>query len=147
MWELFRCGVRSGRGPKSRADDLHRAAETGDINGLQAALASGADIDGRDGRGWTALMHAVNKGYPLLVEPLLAAGADVDMRAPDGATALFMAAALGHSEIIALLMKAGADVSVRGPAGQDGIGCGAAAPRRCGYGSHCRRGSGACCAP
>ena len=100
---------------------LHQAAQTGDIEILKAALASGVDVDARDGRGWTALMHAVNNGYPLLVEPLLAANADPDVRAPDGATALFMAAAHGHTEIIALLMKAGADVSIRGPKGKTAV--------------------------
>ena len=99
-------------------DALHRTAQAGDIDGLRAALTSGAEVNARDGQGWTALMHAVNQGYPVLVEPLLAAGADVDMRAPDGATALFMAAAHGHSEIVVQLMKAGADVSVPGPTGK-----------------------------
>ena len=101
-----------------RPDALHRAAQMGDIEVLKAALASGVDVDARDGQGWTALMHAVNKGYPLLVEPLLAAGAGVDVRAPDGATALFIAAVHGHTEIVALLMKAGADISIRGPKGR-----------------------------
>ena len=104
-----------------RPDALHRAAQVGDIEVLRAALAAGVDVDARDGQGWTALMHAVNKGYPLLVEPLLAAGAGVDVRAPDGATALFMAAVLGHTEIIALLMKAGADISIRGPRGKTAV--------------------------
>ena len=63
-------------------------------------------------------MHAVNKGYLLLVEPLLAAEADPNVRAPDGATALFMAAVHGHTDIIVMLMKAGATVSVRGPKGK-----------------------------
>ncbi|MCY4467937.1 MAG: SUMF1/EgtB/PvdO family nonheme iron enzyme [Thiotrichales bacterium] len=102
-------------------DALHQAAQTGDIEVLKAALAAGVDVDARDGQGWTALMHAVNKGYPLLVEPLLAAGAGVDIRAPDGATALFMAAAHGHTEIVVLLMKAGADISIRGPKGKTAV--------------------------
>ena len=102
-------------------DALHRAAQAGDIDGLKAALGAGANVNTRDGRGWTALMHAVNKGYTLLVPPLLAAKADPDMRAADGATALFMAAVHGHSEIIALLMEAGADLSVRGPKGKTAV--------------------------
>ena len=66
-------------------------------------------------------MHAVNKGYLLLVEPLLTAGADPNVRAPDGATALFMTAVHGHTDIIAMLMKAGASVSVRGPKGKTAV--------------------------
>ena len=104
--------------PSVHPDALHRAAQAGDIEILKAALAAGVDVDARDGQGWTALMHAVNKGYPLLVEPLLAAGAGVDVRAPDGATALFMAAVHGHTEMIVSLMKAGADPAVKGPKGK-----------------------------
>ena len=102
-------------------DALHRAARAGDIEGLKRALAAGVDVDARDGRGWTALMHAVNQGWTLLVPVLLQGAAVVDMRAPDGATALFMAAVHGHTEIAALLMKAGADISIRGPQGQTAV--------------------------
>ena len=79
--------------------------------------AAGADVDVRDGRGWTALMHAVNEGDVSLVELLLKAGADPDMRAPDGATALFMAAVYGHADIVAELVKAGADAHIPGTKG------------------------------
>ena len=99
-------------------DALHRAAKAGNLKGLEAALAGGADVNARDDKGWTALMYVVDKGYVLLVEPLLTAKADVDVRAPDGATALFMAAAHGHGEIIPLLMKAGADLTIKGPKGK-----------------------------
>ena len=107
------------RGP--RLDALHRAVQAGDIDGLKAAVKAGADVNKRDGRGWTALMHAANKGYTLMVESLLEAKADPDIRAADGATALFMAAVLGHSEIIELSMKAGADISIRGPKGKTAV--------------------------
>ena len=110
--------VRPARqAPARPRANLHRLVQAGDVDGLKAALAGGGarNIDARDGRGWTALMHAADKGYALLVPPLLKAGAKVDVRAPDGATALFMAAVHGHSEIIALLMNAGADYSIQGP--------------------------------
>ena len=97
---------------------LHQAVQDGDIDGLKAALDAGADVNTRDGRGWTALMHAANQGYTLMVEPLLDAGANPDVRAADGATALFMAARRGDSEIVAALLKAGADPSIKGPKGK-----------------------------
>ena len=109
--------------PKPKAtllppDALHRAAKAGNLKGLEAALASGAEVNARDDKGWTALMYVVDKGYVLLVEPVLTAQADPDVRAPDGATALFMAVAHGHLEIIPMLMKAGADPTIKGPKGK-----------------------------
>ena len=98
-----------------RPDALHRAVVAGDIDGVKAALKAGVDVNARDGRGWTALMHVANKGYTLMLEPLLEAKADVDARAADGATALFIAALHEHSEVIELLMKAGADPTIQGP--------------------------------
>ena len=59
--------------PLVRPDALHRAAKAGDIDGLKAALAAGADVNARDGKGRTALMHVVDKGYTLMVPLLLAA--------------------------------------------------------------------------
>ena len=112
----------AGANVSSRAapppDTLHRAAKAGNVAGLKAALDSGADPDRVDAQGWTALMHAVNKSYLIIVELLIEADANVDVRASDGATALFMASVLGDAPIIAQLMKSGADVSIPGPRGK-----------------------------
>ncbi|MDE0371739.1 MAG: ankyrin repeat domain-containing protein [Rhodospirillales bacterium] len=121
MRELARDAERVAEVAALPPDAVHRAVQAGDQDALAAALAAGADVDGLDERGWTALMHAANRGYPLLVAPLLEAGAGLDSRAPDGATALFMATAQGHSEVIAQLMEAGADVTVPGPKGKTAV--------------------------
>ena len=99
-------------------DVLHRAAKAGDIEVLNALLGARADVDGRDDRGWTALMHAVNEGRVPLVELLLAAPADPDARTPDGATALFIAVSRGSAEIVTLLREGGADPWLAGPNGR-----------------------------
>ena len=126
--------ARAPSRPKVRPDALHRTVLAGNIDGLKAALKAGANVNARDARGWTALMHAANKGYAPMVESLLKAKADVDARAADGATALFMAAAHGHSGVIKLLVKAGADASIEGPKGKTAEGLMAARVARKKYG-------------
>ena len=121
MRGMARAAATATEPPPLPPGTLHRAVQAGNPDALAAALAAGTDVNRRDGQGWTALMHAANEGYVLLVPPLLEAGVDVDLRAPDGATALFMATAHGHAEIIALLMEAGADTSIPGPRGRTAV--------------------------
>ena len=104
--------------PASTRGSLHQIVQAGDIDGLNAALKAGADVNTRDKSGWSPLMHAASRGYTLMVPPLLSAQADVNSRAADGATALFMAVLQGHEEIATMLVRAGADISIRGPKGR-----------------------------
>ena len=106
------------RPPAPPRVDLHAAVRAGDSGEVTAALSAGADVNGRDDRGRTALMHAVNEGRSPLVELLLASKANPDHRASDGSTALHVAVGLGHAEIVALLREAGADPWIEGPDGR-----------------------------
>ena len=105
--------------PALPRDTVHRKVQAGDIDGLEAALRAGAEVNVRDQRGWTPLMYAANRGYTLLVPALLDAGANPDTQAADGATALFMAVLQGHEGIAMALVQAGANISIRGTKGQD----------------------------
>ena len=100
---------------------LHEAIQAGNIDGVKESLAAGADVNGRDGKSWTGLMHAASRGYTLVVASLLRAGAESGIRAVDGATALFMASESGHLEIVKMLLEADADPEVMGPRGRRAV--------------------------
>ena len=100
---------------------LHEAVQAGNINRVAELLAAGAEVNGRDGKSWTGLMHAASRGYTLVVASLLRAGADSGIRAVDGATALFMASESGHLEIVKMLLDGEADPGVMGPRGRRAV--------------------------
>ena len=102
-------------------DAAHRLVKAGDIDGLRSALLAGAEVNTRDQRGWTPLMHAANQGYSLMVPPLVDAQADPDIRAADGATALFISVLQGYEDIARELVAAGADTTIRGPKGRTAL--------------------------
>lgn len=92
--------------------DLLTAARRGDVGGVKAALAAGADIHGVDPRyGQTALMRAAMFAQPATAAALLAAGARADAASTDARTALHWAAVGGSRDVVALLVKAGAPVN------------------------------------
>jgi cytohesin len=104
---------------------LIAAAESGDLEAVQAALAAGADVDRTRERitGWqvgeplrrveTALYMAARGGHTEIVRTLLEAGADPDIICTGGGTALIAVAGNNlrrdRTEIIRLLLDAGAD--------------------------------------
>lgn len=93
--------------------ELFRLVERGDVAGLKAALADGADAKTRDGSGVSLLQAAAAKGDPALIELLLAEGAEVDRSCDAGNTPLMAAAAKGAVPVVEALLAAGADPAHR----------------------------------
>lgn len=80
-----------------------RAARVGDLNGVKAALAAGADIHAQDDY---ALQWAASRGHLDVVEYLLAAGSDIHANED---FALRWAVEHSQTEVVACLLAAGAD--------------------------------------
>jgi len=86
---------------------LIAAARAGDVEGVKAALAAGADIhSSTDG----ALCFAADFGHAEVVGVLLASGSHI--HASDDA-ALCWSASQGHAEVVRILLAGGADIHAR----------------------------------
>jgi len=88
---------------------LSEAAMRGDRAAVASLLKQGADIDGAQGDGSTALHWAAFNDDLETTKMLIAAGANVKVTTREGAiTPLFMAANNGNAAIMEALLKAGA---------------------------------------
>jgi len=76
-------------------------------------LAAGADVNAKDGGGWTLLLQAVAGGHKEIVELLIDNGADVNGKDKLGWTPLFYAAFSGRTEVAELLIAEGVDVNAK----------------------------------
>ena len=74
-----------------------------------ALLEAGAEVDGREAGGWTALLWAAANGNADVARGLIEAGADVDAANDDGDTPLTLAARRGALGVVRTLLEAGAD--------------------------------------
>ena len=81
---------------------------------LELLVNSGADVNGRDEFGGTALIVAVFRNHTECVNILVKAGADVNEKNRDGDTALTLAISKRHDDIVRILIEAGADVNQEG---------------------------------
>jgi len=86
------------------------AAREGDIEGMRAHIAAGADVR-IDLHGKTALHIAAWAGHTSSVELLIELGAPVDARDSHGHTAIHNASCRGHAGCTAALLAAGADAN------------------------------------
>jgi hypothetical protein len=99
---------RNREAPADPAAALRRAAEIGDLSGLQMLLEKHTDIDSPDAAGRTALMLATLHGQANAVAALLAYGADPNAADADGTRPLQAAKAGDHPAIVAALQRYGA---------------------------------------
>jgi ankyrin repeat protein len=98
---------------KLKSSPLQEAAARGNLKMVELLLGSGADPNGRDQGGTTALVYAAANGRKEACELLLEKGADVNARDGLKSTALFYAADLGHLEVCELLLAKGVDANAQ----------------------------------
>lgn len=90
---------------------LWAAAQAGDVDAVQAALAAGVSVDARGDYGDTALNLAAEAGQAAVVASLLAAGADLENRGGADKTPLMNAAFAGQLGVVRLLLDRGARIN------------------------------------
>jgi len=93
------------------AIELHAAVRAGDIAQLETALNGGADVNGRDNWGRTALIVALQQGKTPIAEMLIQRGASVVATDAWGRTPLLVATQLRNTPAIRLLLEKQSDVN------------------------------------
>ena len=88
---------------------FHEAAFIGKLQEVRAQIEKGADVNGEDQDGRTALMLAAFNGHTDTVRLLLVSGARVDTRNAAGRTALMHASSGPYAETVRLLLERKAD--------------------------------------
>ena len=98
----------------AHASDLWSLVSKGDLAGVKAAIAAGANVNAKYNYGDTPIYVATVKNHPDVAKLLLAHGANPNAKdAKIGKTALHLAAQLGHADIVKLLLAYGANVNAR----------------------------------
>jgi hypothetical protein len=104
----------------AQADDIHIAANRGDMETIKGLLASNPKlVNEQDKNGFwgdTPLQEAAKMGRQAVVEYLLSKGADVNGKNARGETPLFSAVS-GGKAIVELLLKHGADAKTKSDLG------------------------------
>ena len=86
------------------------AAQSGNLDIVEALIAAKADLNFVDGVGHTPLMRAIETQQVAIVAALIKAHANPNVSDKDGDTALMMAVESRKPEIVRALIKGGADV-------------------------------------
>ena len=112
---LFTKGAPSASDYKTEAEltkattnyALLRAASTNNLNEIKETVASGADLNTRDRRGFTALMRAIESSYGRndAAKFLIERGSDVNAVDNNGNTSLIIAIEHSNDEAVVLLIE------------------------------------------
>jgi ankyrin repeat protein len=97
------------RAAETLNEQLTAAAKAGDLNSVRILLDRGADVNGKDGLGWTPLLAAALGGHLKVGRLLLERGADASGRS--GMQILAAAARSGDVEIVKQILVKGAKVN------------------------------------
>ncbi len=101
------------KGYEMTAKDLLVAAAAGDMESIELFHEAGAEIDGTDRAGNTALIKAASGGHLEAVEKLLGLGADPRRINAVGRDALISASAKGYEDVARMLLHRGADATLK----------------------------------
>lgn len=106
-----------GTGGEGLRDELMDAAAAGNTAKIAELLSRGADLEGNDTAGRTAVINAAWRGRTEVVDLLVELGADFNVTDFEGRTAVSWAASNGHSDIVKKLVDAGARPNIIDHAG------------------------------
>jgi ankyrin repeat protein len=104
--------LRHGANPNSLAGVLGTSLHlTTDRRVTKTLLEHGADINAKNGLGYTPLVNAISKWKPDLVDLLVEAGADVQLSYDENVSALNLAIEMGSFQMVERLLDAKCDVN------------------------------------
>ena len=100
---------------------LGEASRRGHQEIVKFLLVQGADVNGRDKNGKSALLKASEGRHIAVASLLIQSGADVNIHSNDANTALLEASERGDDDMIRLLVQSGADVNHRHESGNTAL--------------------------
>ncbi len=96
----------------SWADDIHKAAQKGDLAKVKELLEKNPElVNAKDQDGDTPLMYAATGGSISMVQLLIAEGADIEAKNSAGQTSLLYAVYYGKKEVAEFLLVKGAQIN------------------------------------
>lgn len=111
--ECVRILLKKGVNKTNLQEGLDVAAASGDKEVLRLLLDHGADVNGKDRYGWSALAHALTAGQWETFQILIKSGADPHLPSKNGIPLLISAVRGGNIEAVRFFLKRKFDVNER----------------------------------